>query len=351
MGIYKKLLDNLNTATIWLDDKHLIVYANNATEALFEVSRKQMVGQPLSALRIAEGNTIEKLVRAATEEGDAAYTAREATIPLVNGSKLVVDVAVTPTENVEPQTLLVELQSIDRLMRISKEEDLLSRQSTSRKLIRGMAHEIKNPLGGIRGAAQLLSKLHSGVEDYTTVIIEEADRLRNLVDNMLGPNKALKKQPTNVHEVLDRVKQLIRAEGSNDINITCDYDPSIPEITGDKEQLIQATLNIARNAMQAMYEANISEPALHIKTRIVRQFTISEKRHRLVCAMNIIDNGPGVPQDMIEELFFPMVTGRAEGTGLGLSIAQSIAQRHHGLIACDSKPGHTCFTLYIPLEY
>lgn len=347
-SVYKKLIDNLNTAIIWLDQNLKIIYVNHAAEALFEVSGKNIIGDGLNALRISDNNPITSLVRAATE--GAVFTEREATITLKSGHSLTVDCAVTPIQDAPVNSILLELQSIDRLVRISREESLLSTQSTSRKLIRGLAHEIKNPLGGIRGAAQLLSRQHDDIEDYTTIIIEEADRLRNLVDSLLGPNKIMVKQANNIHEVLDRVMQLISAENES-IIIKRDFDPSIPEIISDKEQLIQATLNIARNAMQALIENDVSDPTIKFITRIVRQFTISDKRHRLVCSIKIIDNGPGIPDDIVNELFFPMVSGRPEGTGLGLSIAQSVAQRHSGLIACESRPGKTCFTIYIPLEY
>lgn len=346
---FKKLLDNLNTSVIWLTQDLRIIYLNHATEALFEVSSKHIIGDKLSVLIHQNNTALETLVTEGVKGNP--LTEREATLTLKSGQRIIVDCAITPIHDSDSQTLLIELQSIDRLLKISREENLLSTQSSTRKLIRGLAHEIKNPLGGIRGAAQLLAKQSEEAADFTTIIIEEADRLRNLVDTMLGPNKKPVRDSVNIHEVLDRVIQLICAETNESIGIRRDFDPSIPELIGDKEQLIQAALNISRNAMQALQEHHITEPMLSYKTRIIRQHTISDKRHKLVCAVNITDNGPGIPKDIINELFFPMVSGRAEGTGLGLSISQSIAQRHGGLIECQSEPGRTCFTLYLPLEY
>ncbi len=221
-------------------------------------------------------------------------------------------------------------------------------------MIRGLAHEIKNPLGGLRGAAQLLARElpSEDLADYTNIIIEEADRLRNLVDNMLGPNTNPRMEPTNIHEVLERVRHLVEAEGLGNIRVLRDYDPSIPELIGDREQLIQATLNIVRNAMQALQQHgySVENPQITLRTRALRQFTIGSHRYRLVCRVDVIDNGPGIPESVREAIFLPMVSGRPEGTGLGLSISQSIINRHRGLIECVSEPGSTVFTLNIPLE-
>jgi two-component system nitrogen regulation sensor histidine kinase GlnL len=217
-----------------------------------------------------------------------------------------------------------------------------------------MAHEIKNPLGGIRGSAQLLERMLDNPElkEYTTIIIEEVDRLRNLVDKMLGPNKLPERLETNIHEVLERVRSLIMVEAAEKLNIIRDYDPSIPEFLADKEQLIQVILNISRNAMQALLsKRQVNSPAeITLSTRAVRQFTIGHTKHRLVLHISIIDNGPGIPEDIRESLFLPMVSGRAEGTGLGLSIAQSIINQHQGIIECDSTLGKTHFSIYLPLE-
>ena len=248
----------------------------------------------------------------------------------------------------------MEIEPRDRLLRISREEEMLAQQETTRVLVRGMAHEIKNPLGGIRGAAQLLERELPDPElkDYTQVIIEEADRLRTLVDRMLGPNTAPRLSPTNIHEVLERVRTLLDAESKGTVTFSRDYDPSLPEFLGDKEQLIQALLNIARNAMEAL-EAHLDQqatPEIIFRTRALRQFTIGHKRHRLVCRIDIIDNGPGIPPELLQNVFYPMISGRADGTGLGLSIAQSIIGQHRGLIECDSEPGQTDFIIFIPLE-
>ena len=183
------------------------------------------------------------------------------------------------------------------------------------------------------------------------MIIEEADRLRNLVDRLLGPNKLRTPEPVNIHEVLERVRTLIEAETKGAVTLARDYDPSLPEIMGDKEQLIQAVFNIVRNAVQALQQhAGAAPPRIELKTRALRQFTIGTERHRLVCNVDITDNGPGIPPDLQETLFLPMVSGRPEGSGLGLSIAQSILNRHRGLIECNSRPGCTTFSMYIPLE-
>ena len=260
-----------------------------------------------------------------------------------------VNFSATPlTSSEQVSEILVELQQVDNHLRISKEEQLLTQQNTARLLVRGLAHEIKNPLGGLRGAAQLLDlELHDPeLKEYTQIIIAESDRLQGLMDKMLGPNKLPNKKALNIHEVLERVRHLVQAESSGSLTIKNDYDPSIPDIKADKDQLIQAILNIARNAVQAMNgKGNII-----FKTRIHRHMSLGRKRYKLAVKCDIIDNGPGIDADMMNQIFYPMITGRAEGTGLGLSIAQALINQHNGLIECNSEPGNTVFSIYLPME-
>jgi len=288
-------------------------------------------------------------------ELEQAYTKREAQIRIMNAQEITLDYSVSPVDFDTSPCLLIEMHSRDRLMRISREEDLINTQATTQTLVRGMAHEIKNPLGGIRGSAQLLSRQlkTEDQKEFTQIIIDEVDRLRNLVDKMLGPNKLLEREPTNIHEVLERIYSLINVETEQSILIKRDYDPSIPEFLADKEQLIQVVLNITRNAMQALLENGQQDnqaAQITLRTRTIRQFTIGHTRHRLVLHLSIIDNGPGIPEDIRESLFYPMVSGRAAGTGLGLSIAQSIINQHQGIIECDSESGRTEFSIFLPLE-
>ena len=251
-------------------------------------------------------------------------------------------------EEMKLTDLLVELQPVDRHLRISKEEQLLAQQSTARMLVRGLAHEIKNPLGGLRGAAQLLdSELHDPeLKEYTAIIISESDRLQGLMDRMLGPNTPPNKTPINIHEILERVRQLVLAETTEQISIFQDYDPSIPAINADQNMIIQVLLNIVRNAVQAIG----SQGEVTLKTRICRQITLGRKRYKLGEKIDIIDNGPGIKPEIMSQIFYPMITGRAQGTGLGLSIAQSLINQHDGLIECNSRPGKTVFSIYLPLE-
>ncbi|MBZ2170189.1 MULTISPECIES: nitrogen regulation protein NR(II) [Marinobacter] len=351
---YKSILDSLSTAVLVLGDYLKIRYFNPAAESLFETSMTRSFGQPFGSILIDSEEALETLY-AALENGQS-YTRREAEFTLASGSRLTADYSVTPI-SIDPTEVLIEIQPRDRLLRITREEDIISQQETTRILVRGMAHEIKNPLGGIRGAAQLLDRELNDEDqrEYTRVIIDEADRLRSLVDRMLGPNKALKLAPTNIHEILERVGTLLEAESKGRLLFRRDYDPSIPEFPGDKEQLIQAFLNIARNAMEAAFENQNDHdsdepPTITFRTRALRQFTIGNRRHRLVCRVNVIDNGPGIPSELRQNIFYPMISGRASGTGLGLSITQSIIGQHHGLVECDSEPGQTDFTIFLPLE-
>tara|TARA_Y100001934_G_C11967953_1_gene592668 strand:- start:14 stop:676 length:663 start_codon:yes stop_codon:yes gene_type:complete len=214
-------------------------------------------------------------------------------------------------------------------------------------MIRGLAHEVKNPLGGIRGAAQLLARElpDAGLSEYTNIIVDETDRLAALVDRLLGPTNQPNRQSSNIHELIERAARLIEAE--SDIEIRRDYDPSIPELTIDADMVQQAVLNIARNASQALRA--VASPQLRVVTRTERQFTIGTVRHRVVVRIDLIDNGPGVPVELQDQLFYPMISGRADGTGLGLSIAQSIVMRHDGVIEFSSRPGETVFTIILPL--
>lgn len=351
---YKTILDSLTTSVLIVDSNLGIRYLNPAAENLLETSLTRTLGTSLGQLLLETDEALDTLV-SGIRTGQT-YTRREAEFVLLSGNRLIVDYSVSPAGQ-EANQVLMEIQPRDRLLRISREEDMLTQQETTRTLVRGMAHEIKNPLGGIRGAAQLLDRELSddGQKEYTQVIIAEADRLRALVDRMLGPNRALKMAPTNIHEVLERVRTLLEAESRGKLMFRRDYDPSIPEFPGDKEQLIQAFLNIARNAMEAAFEHQCSDkatefPTIIFRTRALRQFTIGQKRHRLVARIDIIDNGPGVPPELLQNIFYPMISGRACGTGLGLSITQSIIGQHHGLVECESEPGKTDFIIFLPLE-
>ena len=345
------VLDGLTTAIIALDAGLRVTYINSATEGLFSVSRRHVQGQ---ALPTAVPHLADHAVRLrrALDTG-TGFIERELKLRRAGEEAVTVDCTVTPAQLAGPG-LVIELLPLDRHLRISRDELLLAQHQASRELIRGLAHEIKNPLGGIRGAAQLLEREFPDSEhrEYTRVIIREVDRLQNLVNRMLGPNRLPQKAMVNVHEVLEHVRQLVEAEAVNELVVQRDYDPSIPELWADREQLIQALLNVSRNALQALSGDDHPErPILVLRTRMRRQFTIGGNRHRLVIQIDVEDNGPGIPPAMIEKIFYPMVTTRAEGTGLGLPIAQYLVHSHGGLVECQSRRGTTIFSIFLPLEH
>lgn len=348
---HRLLLDNLTTATLLLNAELRLEYMNPAAEMLLAVSGQRSHGQFISELFTESTEALNSL-RQAVEQAHP-FTKREAQLTSLTGQSITVDYAVTPILHQGQTLLLLEVHPRDRLLRITKEEAQLSKQETTKMLVRGLAHEIKNPLGGIRGAAQLLARElpEDGLRDYTNVIIEEADRLRNLVDRMLGSNKLPSLAMTNVHEVLERVCSLVEAESQGGITLVRDYDPSLPDVLIDREQMIQAVLNIVRNAMQAISGQNeLRLGRITLRSRAVRQFTIGHIRHRLVARVEITDNGPGISAELQDTLFYPMVSGRPDGTGLGLAITQNIISQHQGLIECESHAGHTTFSIFLPLE-
>ncbi len=339
-------VENLATAVLLLDGDLRVLYLNPAAEMLLAVSRRKALNRPLTEFLIAPAEFADTLAGSLRE--GSSLTERELALGLHDGRSLTADCTVSPLSDERRGTLLIELQPLDRHLRIAREEHLLSLQQATGTLLRGLAHEIRNPLGGLRGAAQLLEREFESAElaEYTQVIIREADRLEALLTRMLGPRGTLQRQATNVHEVLERVRVLVQAEVAAGIHIDTDYDPSIPDLLADRDQLIQALLNIVRNAAQALEDGG----TIRLQTRIERQFTIGPVRHRLVARIDVVDDGPGIEPHMLEQIFFPMVTGRPEGSGLGLPIAQSLINQHGGLIECTSLPGQTVFTVRLPLE-
>jgi len=343
------ILENISTGVIALNGDLKVTSINSAAQALLEVSLARTIGAHADQLVLRPAQWLQNLKQA--KDSNAPLTQRGLPLTLLSGHQIHVDLTVNPVLNKQGNTgLLVEIQAIDRLLKISREEGMLHAQETTKTVIRSLAHEIKNPLAGVRGAAQLLAKELPGdhLGEYTQVIIKEADRLRDLVDRLLGPRQQLSLQEMNIHEVLEHLCKLILAESGNQVKIVRDYDPSLPDIPADRAQLVQAILNIMRNALQAA--SRTEDCILTLCTRSQRQFTIGATRHRLVCRVDISDNGPGIPEDLMHAIFVPMITGRAEGTGLGLAISQSIINRHGGLLECSSRPGKTTFTIYLPME-
>lgn len=346
MSRESRILGHLSTAVLTCDSRLQIGLVNAAAENLLGVSAHKAIGRPFAAF-VATADIIAAL-EGAHASGQPVML-REIDMRLASHpATLTVDCVVTPiAKRGARDRLLVELITIDRRMRLAREGARSSRFNVSQAILRGLAHEIRNPLGGLRGAAQLLDRELGTRElrEYTRIIIHEADRLRNLVDRMMGPSTPPTRAPVNVHEVLEHIRKLLSTETTaTGVVIERDYDPSLPAISGDREQLIQAVLNIARNALEAMPDGGV----LRFRTRIERQVTVGLARHRHALRIDIEDNGHGIPESLREEIFYPMVSGRPEGTGLGLSIANEIIAAHDGIIECVSEPGLTRFSLLLP---
>ena len=351
-NIHKLLLDSLKTGVMLLDGDLRLRYINMEAEQLLAISDSKANNQFIGELLLDAEEEIQE-IRMALEKG-ISVTRRMAELHLRHKRSILVDYTINPYEAGGEVSALIELNSLEHAQRINQEEILSGARATTQELVRGLAHEIKNPLGGIRGAAQLLASevTDSELHDYTQVIIDEADRLHNLVDRLVGAKHPLAFSDTNIHEVLERVKSLAEADAaSNDIRIVADYDPSIPTLQGDGEHLIQAMLNLVRNAIQSINTAQppVANSQIWLRTRVARNISISEAFHRIALQIDITDNGPGVPPHMLSTIFYPMISGRADGTGLGLPITHSIINQHGGMIECKSKPGETTFSVVLPL--
>lgn len=336
-------LDLLSSAVVLVDDKRVVRYANPAAENLFAISSRQLIGRPLKKLLGEPPGLAAALDSALTNNW--SYTSHNIPISLTPDMLLHVDCTVTPVMAGGAQ-LLLEVRPIDQQLKAAREEQLAQQQQANRELVRNLAHEIKNPLGGIRGSAQLLERelANDHLKEYTQVIIEEVDRLQDLMQRLLSSHRVMQPTLVNIHEILERVRRLIHAEYP-DVSVQRDYDTSLPDLTGDREQLIQAVLNIARNAAQAMH----GKGKITFCTRAARRVILAKKHYRLALELQIIDDGPGIPDNLQDRIFYPLVSGRENGSGLGLTIAQSFIQQHGGTIEVKSRPGHTCFSLMLPL--
>lgn len=344
-----EIVEALTTAVLLLDAGGTILYLNAAAQDLLGVGASVARGRPLADF-LFPGDPVIALLHRAAASGDPLASRECELHAIARGSEpqLVVYCKITPLPDPGMPRLLLELSDLTHQQRISRDNALLAQLGGGRLMARQLAHEIKNPLGGLRGAAQLLERELSSAElrEYTRVIIGEADRLRSLVDNLLGPTHAPRRAPVNVHELLDHVFHLVRSEAPAGMVILRDYDPSLPLIALDRDQMIQVMLNLARNAVQVM----ATHGQLTLRTRALTNVTIAEKRHRVVAALQFEDNGPGVPPELRETLFYPLVTARPGGSGLGLAVAQDLATRHGGLVEFESRPGRTIFTLLLPIE-
>lgn len=343
---YSTIVDNQATAILLLNKKCELEYMNSAAEAIFSVSSKRAKGIKFASMLVDDDNEFHERMHDSIKRGES-WTEHECLLRMNDHREVTANCTINPIEIEGDEKALVEIITLDRQLKILKESHLLKEHQATRSMLRGMAHEIKNPLGGLRGAAQLLeAELDSNeLTEYTRIIIKEADRLHKLVDRMLGPNMVPNKMPHNIHEVLHHVYSLVSAEEDKSINFRIDYDPSIPMINFDRDLLVQAILNITRNAIRAVE----TDAEIIFKTRVLRRHTINGKAHKLVACLSVIDNGPGICEDIAAKIFFPMVSGQTDGTGLGLAISQMLINQHDGLIEFESVAGRTEFRVLLPI--
>lgn len=342
------IIDALSTAVLLLDSDLRLLRINPAAQSLIATSETRL--RELSLPQVLPGaDELVAAARRALLEG-RSFTERDLDLRLGRLNVTTVDCSVTPLwrNGRDPAYVLLEMTSVERHQRIQNEGKMLMQNSASSALLQGLAHEIKNPLGGIRGAAQLLEREleDQKLAEYTQIIIGEADRLRVLVDRMLGPREESVKQWINIHDVVERVRNVVAVESGPTIEIERDYDPSLPDIHADRDQLVQAFMNIVRNAVQACGSRG---GTVTLRTRVQRKFTIGTRLHRLVIRVQVIDTGPGVDPELASSIFYPLVSSRADGSGLGLPIAQSLVHRQGGIIGFESEPGHTEFSVWLPV--
>ena len=341
------ILENMGTAVLVFDARSRLTTINQAGEIMLAHSARHVCGRPVHEL-ILNAEVMNEQIAGTLASGQVVMQ-RGCLLELPAAADLRVNCTFTPiTDSAGHSQVLVELRQIDHHLRIEQEERLITQQQATHELLRGLAHEIKNPLGGLRGAAQLLEREISddALKEFTHIIISEADRLQSLLDRMLGPNNLPNIEAVNIHDVLEHVRELVQIEAGDRLRMCPDYDPSLPDLQADRDLLLQAILNIVRNAAQALD----NDGEITLRTRIRRNFNIGSRKHRLVARIDVIDNGPGINEELRKQIFYPMITGRSEGTGLGLSIAQALISRHQGLIECSSQPGETVFTILLPLD-
>jgi two-component system nitrogen regulation sensor histidine kinase GlnL len=336
-------LDCLSTGTLLLDADGRILYVNPAAETLLGLSGALLLGEGADHVFERSPELLAAIQTARSEQETVVEYELDVTVS--GHPPIRLGCSVSPLEK-PPRAVLIEMRAVDPHLRIARLEQARLQQEANRELLRNLAHEIKNPLGGIRGAAQLLEHElpRESLREYTQVIIKESDRLQSLMERLLTPHRMPHYGAVNIHEVMERVRSLILAETPS-VTLRRDYDISLPEIRADSEQLIQAILNIARNAVQAMR----GQGEIIFRTRVARQITLESRRYRLGMRVEIIDNGPGVPEDIREQIFYPLVSGREGGSGLGLAVAQTLVAQNHGTIDCESQPGHTVFSIFLPL--
>ncbi|QSX29909.1 nitrogen regulation protein NR(II) [Shewanella cyperi] len=338
------LLNHLVTAVLVIDSDLRPCFANAAAEQLLGAGSHRLTEHPLTE-HLLSLDVERRLLEDAVRQGQG-LTVNTASLVTLDGQQHTVDLTLVPLE--QQQLSLLELRQVDQQRRIHQQLSQDAQQQAAQFLVRNLAHEIKNPLGGLRGAAQLLAREleEPALKEFTALIIEQADRLRSLVDKLLGPQRPTQHSPHNIHQVVQKVLKLVEVTLPRNIRLKRDYDPSIPDINMDPDQLQQALLNIVQNAVQALEERG---GEIIIKSRTQHQVTIGTQRFKLVAELSVIDNGPGIPPELMDTLFYPMVTGREQGSGLGLSIAHNIARLHGGRIDCHSAPGHTEFVITLPI--
>ena len=344
-----QVLDGLATCVLWLDGEGTVLHLNEPAEDLFGVSRNSLGGRSLKDL-LRNNEELESLIERARSAA-APYSRRELHIAGHSGApERVIDVTVSPFDQPgRPGGVLVEMADVTQHQRILRENALLTQLGGSRAMVRQLAHEIRNPLGGLRGAAQLLERelKDRALHEYTSIIIAEADRLAGLVDALLGPGQQPCKEALNIHELVQHVGHLLAAEAPGAVQVERDYDPSLPRMRLDRNLVIQALLNLGRNAVQAVG----AKGRIVLRTRALTNASIGSRNYRVVASIQVEDDGPGVPVELKDTIFYPLVTGRAGGSGLGLAVAQDLVGRHDGLIEFESRPGRTVFTILLPFDH
>lgn len=340
---WDELLDGLATAVIWVDGQQKVGYMNIAAAELLQVSTKRIVGVPWKVL-------LPGLVDDLASFGEQRLTIHEYQVQLPDLQRLRISCTFSNYEHNAQDGWLVELFNTERHHRIVEEDERWHQYEAGNLLVKTLAHEVKNPLAGIYGATQLLQKRFqqdAKALSFLDVIAKEVQRLKNLVDSMLGPRQSAQKQLHNIHEVIRHVLGVTKPEFPNNVQLMLDYDPSIPEILMDFEAMVQALMNLIKNAMQAMENHG---GLITIRTRVERKFTLGTHTFPLVAVVSIHDEGEGIPKEVFDSIFYPMVSSKKEGTGLGLPVAQNIVRQHGGLIVAESEPGHTVFHIYLPFD-